>query len=235
MSLETRAREEYMLAGRLVVYSDVAQCFYYPAKPIIALLKGGMESHLPFYELVGLDLKRHLEAIKEWMKSYEDAGGMCLDLQGEYIRLFTIAGAKVPAPPYGSFFPGKDRLLRDKATADALKLYADWSTHFNDIAERFAVGLEFMWYLIREEIKARGGALVEDTSEVDLEKAEKIAELQRTFLKEQIGVWYEKFLEVVRSSARTVFYCEVFALAGEFISGEMKPVTGGATNNLNIG
>jgi TorA maturation chaperone TorD len=238
MLVETEVRKEDLLAGRLVVYADLAQCFYYPAKPTISLLKGEMEDHLPFYELVGLDLKPHLDAIKKWMRGYnENLGDMWLDLQREYTRLFIIAKPKVPAPPYGSLYLEKDWLVWGKTTVDAVKFYADAglkvAEHFKDIPDHFAAELEFMWYLIREEIMARGGALAEGSSEVNVEKAEKMADLQITFLKEHLGVWSENFLGRVRSSARSAFYSEVCAMAGEFISREMRFVTGGVKDNPN--
>jgi len=235
MLVETPVGKEDMLAGRLVVYSDLAQCFYYPAKPVIALLKGEMEAHLPFYEIVGIDLKPRLDAIKEWMRSYEEVDSMLLDLRREYTRLFINAMPKVPAPPYGSLYLEKDWLVWGKTTVDAVKLYADAglkvAEHFKDIPDHFAAELEFMWFLIREEIKARGVAPAEDSSGVNVEKAEKMADLQRTFLKEHIGVWYEKFLERMRSAAGTVFYSEVCALAGEFISKEMSLPEAGVKEN----
>jgi len=235
MLVKTPVGREDLLTGRLVVYSDLAQCFSYPAKPAIALLKGEMEDHLPFYDLVGLDLKPRLDAIKEWMRSYEEVGDMWLDLRREYTRLLIIANPKVPC---GCMVPSnmeEDWLVWGKTTVDAEKLYADAGLrHSEDIPEYFAAELEFMWYLIREEIKARGGTLAEGSSGVNVEKAEKMADLQRTFLKEHIGVRYEKFLEKMRSAARSVFYNEVCALAGEFISGEMTLLTGGVKDNPGV-
>jgi len=236
MSVETHVVKEDMLVGRLVVYSDLAQCFYYPAKPTIALLKGEMEAHLPFYELLDLNPKPHLDAIKRWMQSHNDNGDIWLDLQKEYTRLFINARPKVSAPPYGSLYLEKDGLVWGKTTVEAVKLYAEAglkvAEHFKDIPDHFAAELEFMWYLIREEIKARGGVLEDKASGdgggsvgVDIEKAEKMAELQSKFLKKHIGAWHEAFLNRVRFHTRSVFYSEVSALAREFISKEKLYLT----------
>jgi TorA maturation chaperone TorD len=235
ISVETQVGKEDMLVGRLVVYSDLAQCFYYPAKPTIALLKGEMEAHLPFYELVGLDLKPHIDAIKRWMQSYNEDGDLWLDLQKNYTRLFINAKPKVPAPPYGSLYLEKEGLVWGKTTVEAVKLYAEAglkvAEHFKDIPDHFAAELEFMWYLIREEIKARGGVLEDKASGdggslgVDIEKAEKMADLQSKFLKKHIGAWYEAFLNRVRFHTRSVFYSEVSALARDFISKEKLYLT----------
>lgn len=232
MSVEYAVEKDELLAGRLVVYSDLAQCFYYPAKPTMDLLKGEMEAHLPFYELVGLDLKPQLDAIKRWVQSYEGDGDVWLALQKEYTRLFIIAKPKVPAPPYGSLYLEKEWLVWGKTTVEAVKLYAEAglkvAEHFKDIPDHFAAELEFMWYLIREEIKARGGVLEEKASGdggsegVDLEKAEKMSDLQKTFLKNHIGAWYEEFLQRVISADKSVFYSEMSALTSEFLSKEMS-------------
>jgi len=235
ISVETQVTKEDMLAGRLVVYSDLTQCFYYPEKPTIALLKGEMEAHLPFYEFVGLDLKPHLNAIKRWMQSYNDNGDIWLELQKEHTRLFVNARPKVPAPPYGSLYLEKDGLVWGKTTVEAVKLYIEsglkMADDFKDIPDHFAAELEFMWYLIREEIKARGGVLEEKASGdggiegVDIKKAKKMANLQAKFLKKHIGAWYEMFLDRVRSSTSSVFYSEVSALARDFISKEKLYLT----------
>jgi TorA maturation chaperone TorD len=229
MAVETQVDRGDMLAGRLVVYSDLSQCFYYPEEKTIALLKGEMETHLPFYELVGLDLRPHLEAIKRWMQEHKDEMATLLELQKEYTRLFINARPKVPAPPYGSLYLEKDGLLWGKTTVDAVKIYIDSglkiADEFKDIPDHFATELEFMWYLIREEIKARG--LLKDRSSgdggnkgADVKRAKKMVNLQEKFLKKHLGVWYEIFLERVISSTRSVFYSEVSALARKFISGE---------------
>ena len=229
MVVEYAVEKDELLVGRLVVYSDLAQCFYYPAKPTITLLKGEMEAHLPFYELIGLDIKPHLDAIKRWVQSYKEDGDIWLNLQKEYTRLFIIAKPKVPAPPYGSLYLEKEGLVWGTTTVEAVKLYAEAglkvAEHFKDIPDHFAAELEFMWYLIREEIKARGGMTKEDSSAVDIEKAEKMAGLQSKFFKKHIGAWYERLLQRVRSSTRSVFYSEVSALARDFISKEKLYLT----------
>ena len=229
MLMEHAVEKDELLVGRLVVYSDLAQCFYYPAKPTITLLKGEMEVHLPFYELVGLDIKQHLDAIKRWEQTYKEDGDIWLNLQKEYTRLFIIAKPKVPAPPYGSLYLEKEGLVWGPTAVEAVKLYAEAglkvAEHVKDIPDLFAAELEFMWYLIREEIKARGGMTTEDSSVVDIEKAEKMAGLQSKFFKKHIGAWYERLLQRVRSSTRSVFYSEVSALARDFISKEKLYLT----------
>jgi TorA maturation chaperone TorD len=229
MAAETQVVKEDLLAGRLVVYSDLAQCFYYPSKPTIALLKGEMEAHLPFYELLDLNPKPHLDAIKKWMQSYNDNGDIWLDLQKDYTRLFINARPKAEASPYGSLYLEKEGLVWGKTTVEAVKLYAEAglkvAEHFKDIPDHFAAELEFMWYLIREEIKARGGMLTGDSTAVDNEKAEKMADLQSKFLKNHIGAWHEAFLNRVRFHTRSVFFSEVSALARDFISKEKLYLT----------
>lgn len=230
MAVETQVTKKDMLVGRLVVYSDLSQCFYYPDEKTIALIKGEMEAHLPFYELVGIDLKPHLDAIKRWMQGLNDDGDIWLELQKEHTRLFINARPKVPAPPYGSLYLEKDGLLWGKTTVDAVKLYIEsglkMADDFKDIPDHFAAELEFMWYLIREEIKARCGVINDKSSGdggnvgVDIKKARKMANLQKKFLKKHLGVWYEMFLDKVRSSTSSVFYIEMSALAREFISRE---------------
>lgn len=234
IEVETEITKEDILVGRLVVYSDLSQCFYYPAKPTLSLIKGEMESHLPFYELVGIDAEPHFEVIKRWVKGYNEDGDLWLELQKEYTRLFINAMPKVPAPPYGSVYMEKDGLLWGYTTVGAVKLYIEGglkiADNFKDIPDHFAVELEFMWYLIREEIKARGGVIGDKSSgdggcggvnAKDSKRARKMANLQSKFLKKYLGVWYEVFLEKVISSTKSVFYSEVSALARKFLTREM--------------
>jgi len=235
MATETQVGREDLLAGRLVVYSDLSQCFYYPAKPTIALLKGEMEAHLPFYELLDLDPKPHLDAIKRWMQSFKEDGDIWLELQKEHTRLFINAKPKAQASPYGSLYMEKEGLVWGKTTVEAVKLYIEAglkvAEHFKDIPDHFAAELEFMWYLIREEIKARGGVLEDKASGdggsvgVDIEKAEKMADLQSKFLKKHLGAWHEAFLNRVRFYTSSVFYSEVSALARDFQSKEKLYLT----------
>jgi putative dimethyl sulfoxide reductase chaperone len=225
MSTALESVQEGLLIGRMVVYSDLTQCFYYPARPTMDLLKGGMEAHLPFFELVDLDLKPHLDEIKQWMQSYEDDGHIWLDLQKEYTRLFINARPKVPAPPYGSLYLENKGMIWGETTLEAVKLYGEAglkvAEDFKDIPDHFAAELEFMWYLIREEIKARG-LLINNSSGIDMKKAEKMADMQPRFLRDHLGLWFERFLDKVITSTRLVFYREVSALTREFISNEMK-------------
>jgi len=225
MSVETQVVKKDLLAGRLVVYSDLSQCFYYPEKPTIALLKGEMEAHLPFYDLVGLDLKPHLDAIKRWMRSHKDDGDIWLELQKEYTRLFINSKPKVPAPPYGSLYLEKDGMVWGKTTVEAIKLYVEAglkvAEDFKDIPDHFAAELEFMWYLMREEVKARG-FFQENTLDEDAERVKKVTDLQTRFLNNHLGVWYERFLDRVIASSRTVFYREVSTLAKKYITSEIQ-------------
>lgn len=232
--METKVTKEDILAGRLVLYSDLSQCFYYPAKPTLSLIKGEMESHLPFYELVGIDPEAHFGAIKRWVKGYKEEGDLWLDLQKEYTRLFINAMPKVPAPPYGSLYLEKEGLLWGYTTVEAVKLYIEGglkiADNFKDIPDHFAVELEFMWYLIREEIKARGGVIGDESSgdsgcggvnAKDSKRARKMVNLQAKFFMKNLGAWYDVFLEKVISSTRLVFYSEVSALARKFLTREM--------------
>lgn len=227
MVVESRVSKESLLAGRLVVYADLAECFTYPTTPtMVSLVKGEMEEHLPFYQAVGIDLETRLHAIREWLKTCENDEEAWSTLRREYTRLFIIAKPKVPAPPYGSVYLEPQGLVWGNTTVEAVTLYAEAglkvTEDFKDIPDHFAAELEFMWYLIREEIKARGGAGPNCLGEVDEAKAEKMVGLQSKFLKEHLGAWYKDFLERVISADKSVFYREIAILAREFLSREMS-------------
>jgi putative dimethyl sulfoxide reductase chaperone len=84
-----------------------------------------------------------------------------LELQKEYTRLFVNAIPKVEAHPYGSLYLEKDGLVWGLTTVEAVKLYIEaglkMADDFKDVPDHFATELEFMWYLVREELKAKGG------------------------------------------------------------------------------
>jgi TorA maturation chaperone TorD len=228
MSVETQVTKEDLLAGltgKLVVYSDLTQCFYYPAEPTMALLQGEMETHIPFYELLDLDPKPHFDTIKRWMKSYKKEGDICLELQKEYTRLFINSKPKVPAPPYGSLYLENKGMIWGETTTEAVKLYVEAglkvAEDFKDIPDHFAAELEFMWYLMREEVKARG-FFQENTLDEDAERVKKVTDLQTRFLNNHLGVWYERFLDRVIASSRMVFYREVSTLAKKYITFEIQ-------------
>lgn len=65
-----------------------------------------------------------------------------VDLQAEYVRLFINSLPELPCPPYGSFY--LEGTLMGESTVNLKKLYARFGWHTDELADHFAVELEFL-------------------------------------------------------------------------------------------
>jgi TorA maturation chaperone TorD len=77
-----------------------------------------------------------------------------IDFQREYTRVFSNARPEVPAPPYRSLYFLNREMTCGETT---MELYGDAglkvAEDFKYIPDHFAAELEYMSYLIQEEIK----------------------------------------------------------------------------------
>lgn len=105
-------------------------------------------------------------ASEDWMRikefwDYQEDRPELPALQAEYVRLFINSLPEVPCPPYGSFY--LEGTLMGESTVTLKKLYARRGWHTDEMADHFAVELEFLALLAAE---CGGGAFPEGYQEV---------------------------------------------------------------------
>ncbi|MCL6583379.1 MAG: molecular chaperone TorD family protein [bacterium] len=221
--------EQHLAAG-MVVYADITRCFYYPEEELLTLLDSGeMERHLPLYRLSGIEPSEHFERIRQWRQKHTKEEAW-LELKKEYTALFITARPKVPAPPYGSLYLESEGMVWGDTTREAVKLYMEAglkvSEGFKDIPDHFAAEAEFVWYLIWEELKARGMSAGEGKSTLDMERASKMSSIRERFLLNHLTKWAPLFLDkVISSGSKSVFYREFSYVTKAFLHSEAERLT----------
>mgnify|MGYP000863707189 CR=1 FL=1 len=138
------------------------------------------------------------------------------ELQVEHTRLF-MGPFLAPAPPFGSVYLEKGRVLMGYSTQDALHHYRsmgiDLSPDFKEAPDHVSAELEFMHVLVRQEIRA-----IEEADEAMLLDS---IRRQRSFLTGHIGAWLPAFAEKVIESARMNHYRRLASAARTFIAEEI--------------
>lgn len=216
---EQRAMEHTI--ARMVIYKQIAHFFSYPDMDLINFFESSeVEEHIRCYRHLGIEPDENIGRIVSWIHERPNEQTALEELQVEYTRLFVNAYPGIPAPPYGSIYLEEDGLVWGDTTVDALKIYTEAglkiADDFHDIPDHIAAALEFVWYLLREELKAK--------EEEDHERGLKISSIQSRFLTKHLLKWAPSFLDRVIESTRSLFYREVSVLAGKFIEMEEKYV-----------
>jgi TorA maturation chaperone TorD len=222
-------KEKLMLA-RMMIYSDLARCFYYPTEDVSEFFNSGeLKKHRMLYQMMDVDTDTFLNDLEAVNR---DAGSdFILQLQKEYTRLFVTSRPNIPAPPYGSLYLDKEGMIWGKTTRELVKLYAlaglIISEQFKDLPDHFAVELEFAFYLIREKMAALGlGNGEENQEEInpDPERVELISTIENQFLENYLLKWGSKFLDNILSSTDNFFYKGLAAITKNFLAQESKRV-----------
>ena len=214
---EQRAMESSI--ARLVIYKQLANFFSYPDMDLINFFESSeVEKHIRYYRHLGIEPDENIGRIVSWIHERPNEQTALEELQVEYTRLFVNAYPGIPAPPYGSIYLEEDGLVWGDTTVDALKIYTEAglkiADDFHDIPDHIAAALEFVWYLLREELKA--------IEEKDNERCLRMSSIQKRFLTNHLLRWAPSFLSKVIESTRSPFYREVAVLAREFIKMEGK-------------
>ncbi len=119
----------------------------------------------------------------------------------DYNRLF-IGPAKVLAPPWESVHTTKEKLVFSEPTIAVRAFYKEHGLVFNELnkepEDHFSIELEFMAFLIDQQITAENQGINEKTSYYLLE--------QKRFMKNHLGKWYSIFLDAVYKNAQTKYY-----------------------------
>ncbi len=123
------------------------------------------------------------------------------ELSVEFARLF-VGPFELKAPPYGSVYIDEGRRVMGDSTMEIVKLYRETglviNSDFKDLPDHIAVELEYMYYLIYQE--------VEFLQSSQSSRAAEFLKYQEMFLNRFLGQWISAFCEKVRENAENDFY-----------------------------
>jgi TorA maturation chaperone TorD len=139
------------------------------------------------------------------------------ELLVEYSRLF-LGPFGVVAPPYGSVYLDGERRVMGDSTMEVIRMYRNeglsGSADAGELPDHVALELEFMSYLVFEEIKAM------ETS--DLRAAAEAVAKQERFSLEFLRRWIPPFCERIKENTENGFYTALAQCASTFI-GSSRP------------
>jgi TorA maturation chaperone TorD len=118
----------------------------------------------------------------------------------EYTRLF-IGPFKLIAPPYGSYYMDGGRLMGD-STVEVMKLYdlvgLSINKSFKDLPDHIIAELEFIYFLILNEIK-----LISEENEIQFEA---INAIKKKFFNNYFKSWVPEFSNLIIGNSKENFY-----------------------------
>lgn len=123
------------------------------------------------------------------------------DLMVEYARLF-LGPYELKAPPYGSVYLDQGRRVMGDSTMGVIKMYQEAGLSidedFKELPDHIAVELEFMYYLIYQEVEASENS--------QLDRASTLRETQGLFLNRFLKPWIPHFCTKIKENTENEFY-----------------------------
>lgn len=191
--------------ARRETYKALAECYYLPDGHLAAHIKA-LERQLTVLGSIGLP---HAVLLRS---EFEGLGNL-KTLQIEFARLF-VGPYSLPAPPYGSVYLEEERKIMGDSTIDAKERYKMddlvISESFKDAPDHIAAELEFMYFLIFNEIEAIHTVAPEAVCSYLLK--------QKSFLQGHLGAWVTDFTFRVEHHSKADFYRNLAAATREFIA-----------------
>ena len=175
---------------RETIYRSLAVCYALPTAETLAILPD-LEGAL--HNVCG-EAAEAVAAMRAEAASIET-------LKVDYSRLF-IGPFKVLAPPYGSIYLDNARTVMGPSTADVRNRYREFglniSQDFKDAPDHVSAELEFLYYLVFQELEA--------LKQADVESARSLLNAQKSFIGDHLGAWVAEFSDRVSAHAETKFY-----------------------------
>ena len=165
-------------------YKFFAECFYYPE-----------ENQLK-------KIKNYVKIIPESLGGIIKYLGKKKELQIQFSRLF-IGPFKVLAAPYGSVYLEEGKTTQGDSTLEVMKIYQEENLNVDlkEPADHIAIELEFMYYLITNEINA--------INDGDLGKTKLYQSKQYSFLNRHLSQWIPEFTDAILNNSENEFYKKI--------------------------
>ena len=174
-------------------YKCLSTCFYLPAMSLTHRLRE-MERNLARLNSRALP---HVVLMRSELQISDDLEA----LQSEFARLF-VGPYSLQAPPYGSIYLESNRRIMGESTVDASNRYLEsglmTSDTFRDPPDHIAAELEFMYFLVFNEIDAIQADCVDAGCE--------FLNRQKSFLRDHLGAWINDFTQQVERGTQSDFY-----------------------------
>ena len=183
-------------ASRANAYKLLSECFHPPDEDLVTLIEDVAHESLP----VRID-----PVLVEDVRT----------LRVDHAKLF-VGPFELLAPPYESVYvDGADRVMtRTTLAVEGAYREEGLDVGFDEPADHVAAELEFMYYLVGEELEA--------LLDLDFDTATHYLQTQRDFLEEHLNVWIEAFAEDVVEHAETEFYRTVARETARFVAADLE-------------
>jgi len=202
----------------VVIYRFLSRVFAYPDLELISLFdKAELAEFLANWRKLGIDAEADADRVTTWLTQYPDYGTALLELCKEYTRLFITAYPKAVAPPYSSIYLDKDRLIWGESTTDAALFYKlaglSLNEDFHDVPDHIAAELEFVAYVITEQLR---------NNELGLPLPGRFISIEKRFLNEHLFKWVPLFFSKVAACSTLTFYQVMANLALRLIERDLE-------------
>ena len=195
--------------ARMDVYKGLSACYCTPETNLIKRLNK-MERQLAF---LGSDAFAPIVLMRSELQGTENLDKLTV----EFARLF-IGPYRLPAPPYGSIYLEGERKIMGDSTIDVRQRYLDSglviSENFKDAPDHIAAELEFMHFLVSNEINAIRSGQFDESAECLLK--------QKSFLAAHLGAWIADFSRDAEHSTTCDFYRHMARATRVFITEDLQ-------------
>lgn len=197
----TRVESNLAPAGRrLASYRLLADCYYTPDENLLEKLRcAGQWDGGEFSSLVRL------------VETEEELTALAVDAAKLFVGPFELL-----APPYGSVYLEKSRIVMGESTFDVEKIYVSegLKLELKEAPDHIAVEIEFLSYLNYLQVEALKAN--------NPETADGYRTKQLYFLNEHVSRWVFDFVEKVERFSQTEFYKRVAFLTAKHIKGDLE-------------
>ena len=195
--------------ARMEAYKGLSACYTLPATGLVTWLKK-LERQLAF---LSSDAYTPAVLMRNELENTENLE----KLKVEFARLF-IGPYRLAAPPYGSIYLDEERKIMGDSTIDVRKRYLDSglaiSENFKDAPDHIAAELEFMYFLVSNEINAKSSEQLDESFEFMYR--------QKSFLVDHLGAWIVNFSCNTEVSTDCDFYRNLARATRIFIAEDLN-------------
>lgn len=195
---------------RAELYRLLAAAFYPPDQ--------FFESRIEYFDQIqkcAAEVYPHLASLGEELKSSAIAAEL-EPLQVEYARLF-VGPFHVEASPYGSVYLEENKRLMGESTIAVRKFYQKYGLEladdFSELPDHIAAELEFVYYLLFNQIKALDDGRLND--------AGNFRSGVILFLEHFLAPFTLGFTEKIKEHSEESFYTKLGELLQQFIQAEV--------------
>jgi len=192
-------------------YRLLSACFYQPQKEVF-IQEEFFKNLEGLLRPISPDAAAHVsEMEKAFLKHSEE------DLLVAYAKLF-VGPNELLAPPYGSMYLDKEKMVMGDSTIEVIKLYEkqglSMDSEFRNLPDHITAEMEFMYYLIFKEAEAL------ENSRWDA--ALDLIRTQELFFDQFLERWVNPFCDKIRQGSDNAFYTSLADCLSCFI-GNARP------------